>query len=517
VPDQPPLLEIPEQPAPEPPSPSIERADLANKYIRINREQMQWMIVDLEQLIPADHKARAVWELTGQLDLRAFEEHTKSKEGEVGRPGWSPRLLVSVWLYGYSEGVTSARALSRMMQFEPALQWLTGLEEINHHTLSSFRVNRKEELDGLFVELLHALDTVKVISLERVMHDGTKVRARAGVDSFGHEHTVAEKLAAIKELVKEDPQSETSKRQERARERAQRERQQRVEQAQKELEKIQQARKAEEKRKQARVSLTEPEARMMKHGDHAIAPSYNMQVSTEAKAGVILGVDLTQSAEDSAALDPAMDQIRKNLGREPKQVVADGGFTNRQTIEKLEHRKIDFIGSLPDPKDRSEAAMKAAGIDPQYAPHFFVFQPESQTMQCPAGKQLPYVGQSRKRGNHYRQYRAAGADCQSCTFQPQCCPRAPWKGRTVSRLEAENEVVARFRTKMATEEAQTIYRQRGAVAEFPFAWIKERCGVRKFRVFGMAKARTEAVWACLAYNAMIWKRLVWAKALPQAA
>jgi transposase len=508
-------LEIPEQP--EPLSPPTEPVNLANKYIPINREQMQWMSVDLEQLIPADHKARAIWDLSGTLDLSAFEQHAKSKEGEVGRPGWSPRLLVSVWLYGYSEGVSSARALSRLMEFEPALQWLTGLEQINHHTLSSFRVNRKQELDRLFVELLHVLDQTEVISLDRVMHDGTKIRARAGVDSFRREHTVAEKLAEIEALVKEDPQGETSQRQERARQRAQRERKQRVEQAQKELEKIQQARKSEAERKQARVSLTEPEARMMKHGDNAIAPSYNVQVSTEAKAGVIVGVDLTQSAEDSAALDPAIGEIHQNLGRDPKQVVADGGFTNRQTIEKMEDRNVDFIGSLSDPKERSEAAMKSAGIDPQYAPHFFIFQPETNTLQCPAGKPLEYIGQSRKRGNHYRQYHADGADCQSCRFQPQCCPRAPWKGRTVSRLEAESEVVARFRTKMATEQAQHVYRQRGAVAEFPFAWIKEKFRVRKFRVFGIAKARTEMVWACLTHNAMIWKRLVWGKALPQAA
>src|SRR5262249_44658380 len=342
--EQPPVLDIPEQPAPEPAPTPAEPVNLPNKYIPINRDQFRWMAVDRDQLNPADHKARAIWELTGQLDLRAFEEHTKSKEGEAGRPGWSPRLLVSVWLYSYSEGVTSARALSRLMEFEPALQWLTGLERINHHTLSSFRVNRKRELDGLFSGLLQALEQAQVISLDRVMHDGTKVRARAGADSFRREKTVAEKLAAIEELVQEDPQSETSKRQQQARERAQRERKERVEQAQKELQQIQQARKSEEERKQARVSLTEPEARMMKHGDQAIALSYNVQVSTEAKAGVIVGVDLTQSAEDSAALDPGMEEINKNLGLEPKQVVADGGFTNRQTIEDMQARNIDFIG-----------------------------------------------------------------------------------------------------------------------------------------------------------------------------
>jgi hypothetical protein len=255
----------------------------------------------------------------------------------------------------------------------------------------------------------------------------------------------------------------------------------------------------------------------MKHGDNAIAPSYNVQVTTDAKQGLIVGVALTQHAEDSAELVPAMNEVNKNLGRDPQQVVADGGFTNRQTIEKMEERNIDFIGSLPDPRERSEAAVKSAGIDPQYAPHFFILQPETNTMKCPAGKQLAYLGQSRKRGNHYRQYRAQGSDCQACAYQALCCPRSPWKGRTVSRLESEHAPVARFRAKMASEEARQIYRQRGQVAEFPFACIKEKFGLRKFRVFGMAKARTEAMWACLAHNAMIWQRLVWAKYQPKTA
>ena len=73
--------------------------------------------------------------------------------------------------------------------------------------------------------------------------------------------------------------------------------------------------------------------------------------------------------------------------------------------------------------------------------------------------------------------------------------------------------MARFRSKMASEEAQTIYGQRGAVAEFPFAVLKERFGLRKFRVFGMSKARTEAVWACLTHNLMIWCRVLGAQTM----
>jgi hypothetical protein len=42
---------------------------------------------------------------------------------------------------------------------------------------------------------------------------------------------------------------------------------------------------------------------------------------------------------------------------------------------------------------------------------------------------------------------------------------------------------------METAESQAVYRRRGGVAEFPNAWIKEKLGVRKFRVRGVVKGR----------------------------
>jgi len=501
---------LPAQPAPA--SVQTEPEPAAKKFTPIDRRQMVLRNVDVEQLISADHKARCIWDLVGELDLSGFEQRVRSSEGKAGRAAWPPQLLIAVWVYGYSEGVTSARELARMMEYEPGLCWLAGLEVINHHTLSDFRVDCKKELDELFQQLLVSLDEANIISLERVMHDGTKIRARAGASSFRRGPTVQEKLAQAKELVDQNPQVDGSKQRRRAQERARREQAHRVEDALKQLGQIRAHRRSEQERERARVSVSEPEARIMKHGDSAFAPSYNVQVSTEACCGVIVGVELTQDAEDSAALDPAMEEVKKNLGREPQQVVADGGFTNQQTVEQMEARGIDFIGSLRDPKERSEAAMKSVGIDPQYAPHFFILQPDTDTLCCPAGKRLKYVRQSRKGDRLYRQYQADGVDCSRCAHQPRCCPKSPSQGRTVSRLAQEPEVMTRFRGKMAGEEAQNIYKQRGAVAEFPFAVLKERFGLRKFRVFGMVKARTEVMWACLAHNLMIWKRVVQAQA-----
>ena len=62
---------------------------------------------------------------------------------------------------------------------------------------------------------------------------------------------------------------------------------------------------------------------------------------------------------------------------------------------------------------------------------------------------------------------------------------------------------------MRSERAKAAYRRRSETAEFPNAGLKERFGVRKFRVRGLLKARAELLWAMLTYNEAQWVRLVW--------
>ena len=107
---------------------------------RVNREQMSWRAVDVEQLIEPDHRARAIWELVGRLDLRGFYEAIESSEEEGGRPAFDPQLLISLWVYGQSLGIGSAREIERRCEWDPAFLWLAGLEVVNYHTLADFRV-----------------------------------------------------------------------------------------------------------------------------------------------------------------------------------------------------------------------------------------------------------------------------------------------------------------------------------------------------------------------------------------
>src|SRR5882762_3967344 len=142
------LLEIPEQPLPVRSSKPV-LTEAEPKMKPIDREQGLLRQVIVDELVGPEHKVRAIWDLSGQLDLSVLRSQIRSREGQAGRAAWNPRLLLSVWLYAYSEQVTSAREIERLMEYEPGLMWLSGLGEVNYHKLSEFRAEYPEELKEL--------------------------------------------------------------------------------------------------------------------------------------------------------------------------------------------------------------------------------------------------------------------------------------------------------------------------------------------------------------------------------
>lgn len=473
----------------------------------VNRQQMSWRAVDVERLIGEDHPARAIWELVGRLDLRRFYQGIESSAEEGGRPAFDPQLLISLWVYAYSQGIGSAREVARRCEYDPAFQWLTGLEEVNYHTLADFRVERQQELDELFTQVLAALSKEGLVTLEQVMQDGTKIKAQASTKSYRQEGKIREHLERARQRVVEmgDPRNEEARaKAKQARERARREQQQRLEQALEELEKLRKHKEGAQAKSAARVSSSDPQARVMRQSDGGVAPSYNAQISADAAHGLIVGVSVTQDFNDFGQLLPAVQRLKERLQQKPRQMVADAGYTTRQNIQKMAAEKIDFLGSTGGEEKPSGA--KAAHRLPASV---FVYQPETNRYVCPEGKLLRPHGRhsrSKKRGQDAYRYQADIRDCGPCVRKAECCPKNQKEGRGLVRVE-ESAAVLAFREKMAGEEAQAQYRRRARVVEFCHAWIKCKCGLRQFHVRGLVKVQMEMLWACLTYNLQHWIRL----------
>ena len=386
----------------------------------VSRSQLTWQMLDVQRLIELDHPARAIWELTGRLKLDAFYTPIEAVEGSAGRTPWDPRLLVSLWIYAYGRGISSAREIARRCTYEPAFQWLCGLGEINHHTLSDFRVAHDASLRELFVQVLGVLSSEGLVSLERVMHDGTRIKACAGADSFRREERLKEHLEAARKQVETmgDPREEEPKRKRAAQERALRERQQRLEQALEEVQKVRQVKRSQDK-EQARASQSDPEARIMKQADGGFAPSYSVQLSTEASHRIIVGTAVTQSRSDYGELIGAVLRVEQNLGRKPSQMVVDGGFTSRENIAAMADQGVDLIGSLGE---ENQHPGRRRGVAEEFYPEKFIYDAQQDIFRCPAGEILRHKGRDFRRAVVSHQYRARTEQCRACELRSKCCP-----------------------------------------------------------------------------------------------
>jgi hypothetical protein len=344
------------------------------------------------------------------------------------------------------------------------------------------------------------------------MHDGSKIKACASADTFRREESLRAHLEAARQQVQALGQEVNPEptRQQAAQQRAARERQQRIEQALAQLEQIRQT-KGEAKEKAAvRVSPSDPTSRNMKQPDGGFAPSYNAQISTEASHKIIVGAGISQSGNDYGELPGGVERVEQNLGAKPQQMVVDGGFTSRENILVMAAQDIELIGSWRQPAPAATGP-DTGGVAPEFAAAAFQYEPVGDRYRCPAGALLPHQGQRELAGGVRHDYRAAASACKACAFKAQCCPDTV-RGRSISRL-VEDPQVREFRERMETTAAQEIYRQRAPVAEFPNAWIKDKLGLRQFRLRGLVKAGWELLWACLTYNIQQWIRLCWRPSL----
>jgi transposase len=327
---------------------------------RPNRDQLELRSVDLDGLLPPDHRARLVWEFVEGLDLGPLYAAIRAVEGGAGRPAIDPAILTTLWLSATIEGVGSARALDRLCDHHDAYRWIAGGVSVNYHTLADFRVAHEDILGALFTSSVATLLSEGLVTLTRIAQDGVRVRASAGAASFrGRERLhqclaeAAAQVQALRHELNDDPAA-TSRRQAAARTRAATERQARVKQALEQLAaveaQLQQARDSSARRRRARASVTDPEARVMKMADGGFRPAFNAQLAADTGSQVIVGVDVINGGSDLAQLPPMVEQLHRRYGRDPEEVLADGGFTGHEALEALSKRGCVIYAPVPQPR-----------------------------------------------------------------------------------------------------------------------------------------------------------------------
>jgi transposase len=409
------------------------------RLLYANRCQGEMRTDSLDQLLPAEHPVRDVWQFVQTLDLSTLLAEVRSVPGNAGAPAIDPKILMALWLQATIDGIGSSRALAKLCEEHLAYRWLCGGVEVGYHTLSDFRTGHGEVLNQLLTNTVGVLLHEELIDLKRVAQDGMRVRASAGGSSFRRAQTLEaclkeaqEQVQALQSQADEDAGA-ASRREQAARQRAASERVSRLQAAQEELKKLQEVNATQPKCRQkdpseVRASTTDPECRKMKMPDGGYRPAYNVQFATTTNGGVIVGVDVTNEGTDGGQMPPMLQQIDERFERRPQEMLVDGGFATVDAIDQAE---------------RQGTAV--------YAP------PKQEQQQLEAGKD-PY-----------------------------------------SRKKSDTDATASWRARMGTEAAKAIYKERASTAEWTNAQVRNR-GLYAVRVRGLQKVLAVVLWYALAHN-----------------
>jgi len=284
------------------------------RVIGADRAQLRWEMVDLDSQLPDDHRARLVWAFVQGLDLAELYDRIKARDEAAGRPATDPQVVLAVWLYATMEGIGSARAIDRLCQQHAAYRWLCGGAPINHDLLATFRRENAAILDRLLTQSLTGLIAEKLITLEELTIDGTKVRAR-------RVERAHQKLAEL---------------------------------AQEQAERAKTHAKQEAEKGEPKVSVSDPEARLMRLADGAVAPAWNVQVATAN--GFIVAVDPTDRRNDGGLAPGLVERIVERCGRVPQRLLADTTAMTQEDIVNLAERHPGMTVYSPPSPERADVS-----------------------------------------------------------------------------------------------------------------------------------------------------------------
>lgn len=338
----------------------------------------------LQEWLPEGHLVYFLLDILDELDLSKIYASYDGSQG--GRPGYDPRLLLGLLLYGYCVGIASSRKIEKATYENVAFRVLAANQHPDHDTIAEFRRRHLEALSGLFVQILRLCQKAGLVKLGHVALDGTKMRANASKHKAMSYGRMEEKIVELEEQVQKLlTAAEAADRAEDAqygKGTAGEELPEELRWRQSRLEKIRQAKAALEAQAQAEAeappskqpeaqgpgpgsggkdgdgsppaptvrpaekaqrNFTDPDSRIMKDGaTKSFEQCYNCQAAVDSQAQVIVAAQVTQQANDQQQVRPLVEQMKTNLrGQKPRAMSADTGYYSEDNVKYLEGEQIE--------------------------------------------------------------------------------------------------------------------------------------------------------------------------------
>lgn len=501
-------------------------------YMEYSMNQ-QYLPMDLEAEIPANHVVRVVNEAVDRLKDAIFEAAYPGG----GRHPYHPKMLTKVIIYAYTQRIYSSRQIAKAVRENVPFMWIAARQRPDFRTINRFRSERmKDVLQQVFTAVLQLLVAEGYVKLEHYFVDGTKIEANANRYTFvwgkavvRQQAKLQEKVkalfASIEELERTDEQEHgeadlaelgesttlTSEKLTAAVERLEAVLQEQpkakpVKRAVRQIRRdyLPRLRKYEEQQAilgdRNSFSKTDPDATFMRmKEDHMrngqLKPGYNVQIGTENQ--FVVGYSLHQRPTDTRCLIPHLEQLRTAIGTIPETVIADAGYGGEENYAYLADKQCTAVVKYNTFHQEQSAAWRK---DVSKLENWSYHEAEDMWM-CPNGRWLTFQRESaRKTDSGYtirvRHYR--NPDCGECPLKAQCTQAAGNREIRVSipylRLKQQAKEL------LQSEEGRHLSVLRMTEPESVFGQVKNNRGFRRFLLRGLPKVSLEVGWLCLAHN-----------------
>jgi len=435
--------------------------------------------------LPADSDVRGFNDVMECLDYSVIE----SKHSERGCPPYPPKVMVKILGYAYSNGLRSSRKIEHRLKVDVEYIWLAGGLKPDHNTISRFRKENWQELDGLFRDSVRVCCEAGLVFLNAVATDGTKMVAAASKKRVYTESRLERELAAVEEVLREAEEVDCaedklygpgngSQLPEHLRD------------AKSRKEKLQEIANRLRESKKSSVVETDPESRVMLNKG-GTRPCYNMQACVDAESQVIVAMQLTQNENDVGLLPEMIQEVETNTGLSADLSLVDCGYANEETIKWLSENDHDVLMPLQENPQESNR-------NDLFSSRCFLCDDKRDVLICPAGRELIFKGTYRTGSGHYSEYSARG--CSSCSFCKQCVRKGK-TSRTVS-ISVVAKQRKKMRERLKSEEGRQLYALRKQTVEPVFGQMKFNHGFSRLSLWGFAGAAAETALMCMAHNVM---------------
>lgn len=445
------------------------------------RGQATLLPARLDDYVRDDAPVRVVDAFVNRLDMRELG-FMRAVPAETGRPGYDPRDLLKLYIWGYLNEVRSSRRLERECLRNVEAMWLMRRLAPDFKTIADFRRDNGPALVSTCRSFVLFCRDEGLFAARLVALDGSKFRAAASPKRIMSREDMEEEAARLERRIAAylaDLDAQDAAEPEETSREATLAALVRLTQRREALDIMAAGLEAE-----GRSSLVEGEAdaRPMRMAQGGKPPCYNVATAVDADSGLILHHDVTTEATDSRLLHPIAKAAKEAIGVETLTVVADAGFSSGLAAALCEEDGITpCVPVKRSPNPEGETLFDRS---------LFTYQPETDTYCCPAGRTMKRVKVIKR--DHAIIY--ASKDCSGCALKAGCTLASR---RMVQRHMYED---ARERMHARIEADPSLMRQRRCAVEHPFGTIKRMTAGGRFLTRGLKRVRAEAALTVLSYN-----------------